>query len=171
MKNTQLTHKDHRPGNKLFPICFLANDIDTPMNVGSLFRIADALGVEKIILSGESPLPPNSKLTKTSRSSEKHVDYEYIKDPLDAISALKGQAYKIVSLEITNTSVDLRAFNATENDKICLVLGAENQGVNEALLAASEETIHIPMRGQNSSMNVATACAIATYEITRKMSS
>ena len=54
-------------------------------------------------------------------------------------------------------------------DRVCLVVGAENTGVCQALLDASDATVHIPMRGHNSSMNVANACAIATYEIARRL--
>ena len=54
-------------------------------------------------------------------------------------------------------------------DRVCLVVGAENAGVCQALLDASDATVHIPMRGHNSSMNVANACAIATYEIARRL--
>ena len=169
MQNIQLTHEDHKDTGHKFPLCFLAHDIDVPMNVGSLFRIADALGVSKIYLSGHSVTPPNSKIKKTSRSSEKYVDYEYRDNPLEIIDDLKARGYKIISLELTNSSVNLGSFSADENDKICLIVGSENKGVSQELLNKSDLTIHIPMLGKNSSMNVANATAIATFEITKGM--
>lgn len=138
------------------------------MNIGSLFRIADALGLEKIWLSGTSPQPPNSKIKKTSRSSEKYVAWQYVADPLDLIAQLKAQGYAIVSLEITSASIELRQFAKHPPQKIALVLGSENAGVSQALLDASDATVHIAMRGQNSSMNVANACAIAAFELLRQ---
>ena len=54
-------------------------------------------------------------------------------------------------------------------DRLCLVVGAEDAGVCQSLLDASDATVHIPMRGHNSSMNVASACAIATYDIGRRI--
>lgn len=150
-------------------MCFLANDICTPMNIGSFFRIADALGVEKIFLTGKSVTPPNRKIKKTSRSTEKYVPYEYSPNPAEVINQLKSSGYKIISLEITSQSVDLANVELNSDDKICLVLGAENYGISEEILARSDVTAHIPMLGANSSMNVATACSIATYELTRKL--
>lgn len=167
MQNVQLDHSAHRPTGRKYPLCYLAHDIDVPMNVGSFFRIADALGVEKIFLTGTSVVPPNAKLRKTSRATEKYVDYEYQDDPLLVIERLKGLGYRIISLEITSGSVDLRAFPVRTDDRICLILGSEKTGVSQALLDASDAAIHIPMLGHNSSMNVANACSIATYELTR----
>ncbi len=168
MANIQLDHSHHRPGKRKFSLCYLAHDIGVPLNVGSLFRIADALGVEKIYLSGSSPVPPSSKIKKTSRSADKYVPYSYEPNPLDIVERLKADGYRIVSLEITSASVDIRSLSISENDKICLVVGAENQGICQELLDASDVTVHIPMLGVNSSMNVANACSIATYEIIRR---
>lgn len=168
MKNIQLSHDAHKSTELKYPICFLANDIDVPMNIGSFFRIADALGVEKIFLSGNSIVPPNSSIKKTSRSTEKYVPYEYVASAVSVIEKLKASGYTIVSLEITTTSRDLTELELSKTDKVCLILGSENYGISEELLSLSDVTVHIPMLGANSSMNVASACAIATYEITRR---
>jgi len=168
MENIQLHHAHHRAKGKKYPICFLAHDIEVPMNIGSLFRIADALGVEKIYLSGTSLVPPNTKIRKTSRATETHVPFSYEKNPLDIIRKLKSEGYTIISLEITSASIDIGELSLTGTENICLILGSERSGVRQELLDESDFTVHIPMMGQNSSMNVATACAIATYEITRR---
>ncbi|MDX8387929.1 MAG: TrmH family RNA methyltransferase [Ghiorsea sp.] len=167
MLNIQLGHAQHQTDVKKYPLCFLVHDMESPTNVGSLFRIADALGVEKLYLSGATPVPPNGKIKKTSRSTEKYVAFEYVKSPLDVVGQLKAKGYTIISLEITSVSMDIRELNLTKNGKICLILGSENVGVNQALLDVSDKTVHIPMLGQNSSMNVASACSIATFELLR----
>ena len=170
MQQQQLNHRHHRGRTKTYPVCLLAHDIISPMNIGSLFRIADALGLEKIYLTGQSITPPNSKLTKTARSCDKVVAYAYTPNPLDVIADLKEENYRILSLEITSQSTPLDKVNISPDDKICLILGAEKQGVPQQLLDASDEAVHIPMLGTNSSMNVATACGIACYQITQNLS-
>ncbi|PCI07659.1 MAG: RNA methyltransferase [Gammaproteobacteria bacterium] len=168
-ENTQLTHGDHHPSNKKFPLHILANNITGPLNVGSLFRLCDALGIEKLYLCGDTATPPNVKINKTSRSTEKHVDYESGKNAEKIVLNLKEQNFIIVSLEITSKSVALNSvtFNALiQNDKsICLIVGSESSGVSEALLTLSDITVHIPMHGKNSSMNVISAASIACYTI------
>ncbi len=169
MKNIQLNHSHHHAKNKKYPVCFLVHDIDVPMNIGSLFRIADALGIEKIYLSGSSLVPPNAKIRKTSRATEKSVPFSYEENPRDILSKLKSEGYTIISLEITTSSIDISELPLTGTEKICLILGSERSGVSQELLNVSDFTVHIPMMGQNSSMNVATACSIAAYVITRRM--
>lgn len=165
MKNIQLAHDDYQAKLQKYPLCFLAHNIEVPMNVGSLFRIADALGVEHIYLTGASALPPNRKIKQTSRSTEKYVPHSYCESPVEVVGQLKSRGYKIVSLEITSTSTDIRNFVVSGDEKICLILGSENHGVSDELLALSDHTVHIPMQGHNSSMNIATACGIAVFEM------
>ncbi len=168
MGNIQLDHNHHHAETGKYPVCFLAHDIDVPMNIGSLFRIADAFGIERIYLSGTSPVPPNSKIKKTSRSTEKYVSFSYEASPANLVKRLKSEGYTLISLEITSSSIDIRDLSVSNNEKVCLILGSESSGVCQELLDASDQTIHIPMLGQNSSMNVATACSIATFEIIRR---
>lgn len=165
MYNIQLNHNDHQVKIKKYPVCFLAHDIDVPMNIGSLFRIADAFGIEKIYLIGTSAVPPNNKIKKISRSTEKYVSFSYDTSPLGLIKKLKSEKYIIISLEITSSSIDITELSISNNQKICLILGTEKFGVSQELLDLSDKTIHIPMLGRNSSMNVALACSIATFEI------
>lgn len=165
MKNQQLVHHDHKASGKKYPLCFLLNNIQLPVNIGSIFRIADALGIEKIYLTGKSITPPNTKLKKASRSTEKYVKYSYHGNAVEVTKSLKKSGYRIICLELTKDSIDIEQLVIGEQDKICLVLGAEKEGVSEELLAISGQCIHIPMHGANSSMNVANACSIAAYSI------
>lgn len=161
----QFTHSDHMPVQNKLPLVLLLNDFTVPMNVGSVFRLADALGVQKIFLTGDTPVPPNKNIRKTSRSTEQYVDFEYRSDALGVIQALRQAGFTIASLEITSVSRDLSEINFSQYEKLCLIPGAENNGVSQTLLDASDFHIHIPMQGQNSSMNVAMACGIAVYTI------
>ena len=166
--NFQLDHSSHR-GTGPLPLRLLAHDVDIALNVGALFRIADALGVEHLHLSGSSPVPPDPKIRKTSRSAERHVAWSYAADPLEIVATLKAQGWRILSLELSSGSIALHELAVAPGDRVCLIVGAENAGVCQALLDVSDVTVHVPMRGHNSSMNVANACAIATYEIARRL--
>jgi len=171
--NTQLTHNDHLRSDKKFPLSIIASDLTSPLNVGSLFRLCDALGVERLYLCGDTPAPPNAKISKTSRSTEKHVDYELHANAETLVRSLRDSGSNIVSLEITSSSIAIGSDEfknlLTVDKPVCLILGSENSGVNQALLSLSEATIHIPMFGNNSSMNVITAASIACFEISRNL--
>lgn len=171
--NIQLTHNDHKQATTKFPLSVIANDFNSPLNVGSLFRLADALGIEKIYLCGNTPVPPNPKINKTSRATEKHVKYEVHTNAVALVASIKASGSTIISLEITSSSIaiDSAEFKTAikTNMPICLILGSENSGIDKSLLSLSDITTHIPMFGNNSSMNVITAASIACFEITRNL--
>ena len=171
--NRQLTHQEHQQTGIKFPLSLIANDINDPLNVGGLFRLSDALGIDTLYLCGETPTPPNAKIKKTSRSTEKDVTFKYQADAEALASTLKISGVLIVSLELSSSSVSINSETFAEaiknNRPLCLVLGSENTGVSEALLELSDITVHIPMHGANSSMNIVSATAIACFEITRML--
>lgn len=174
-KNIQLTHEEHLRSDTRFPLSIIANDINDPLNVGGLFRLSDALGIEKLHLCGDTPTPPNAKIKKTSRSTEKNVAFDYHPDAAALVTELKASGVLIAALELSSSSIAIGSDEFTKRVKdgraICLIPGSENTGVSDTLLSLSDVTVHIPMYGNNSSMNIVSATSIACYEITRNMQS
>jgi len=168
-QNIQLDHLQSQQPTKKIPIYILADNIEIAGNVGSLFRIADAFGVEKLYLTGTKAVPPKYKIRKASRSADQRIPFDYTKSALSLATQLKEKGYIIISLEISSQSQSLREFSLLNeggiNGKICLIIGSENTGIKQELLDISDHTLHIPMYGHNSSKNVATSCAIAIYEL------
>ena len=163
--HTQLTHESTDFIKKQFPVSLVLHNFEIKLNIGSIFRLADAFGCEHVYLTGDTPKPPDRKITKTSRSAEKFVAYSYYEDPLVIISQLKEQGYRVISLELTNKSISLADLQLEPDEKICLILGSEKIGVSQKLLDESDLTAHIPMYGHLSSLNVATAAGIALYSM------
>ncbi|MCX7549458.1 TrmH family RNA methyltransferase [Xanthomarina sp. F2636L] len=163
----QLTHYNSQFSKQKFPIILVCDNITNAPNIGSLFRTADAFGIEKLIFCG-SPIPSGRKMTKTSRATEKVVPYEEKDNTLDIIKQLKSENYHVISLEITNNSLSLDTYIFPKEQKLALIIGDENFGVSEAVLNLSDAVIHIDMFGQNSSMNVVQATSITLYEITKQ---
>ena len=166
-ENRQLSHDEYLRNRRKFPLYLLLDDIAVAENVGSIFRLSDALGVSKLILAGTTPAPPHKKIAKMARTTERYVAFEQAADAAAALRRLKEAGFTAISLEVTSASVDLKTVDYKRLKKICLVIGAENGGVSQTLLDLSDHTVLIPMLGVNSSMNVATACAVAVFEITR----
>lgn len=165
----QLGHADHVPSGKTYPLSLMAQDVTDAANIGSLFRLADALGVRHLYLTGASVTPGNPKVRRAARSTQQYVSWSYHRDPLALADELKIRQALLVSLEITANSEDVRRVHLPARREIVLVVGAESKGVSQALLEASERVVHIPMLGANSSMNLAVATALAVYEITRQL--
>ena len=164
----QLNHYNTNFKNQIFPITLICDNVTNAPNIGSLFRIADAFGIEKLILCGDD-ISLGRKMAKTSRATEKIVNYEVNKDASEVIQDLKSKNYQIISLEITNISQAVHNVQFSTNKPIALIIGDENFGVSEHILNLSDTIIHIEMFGQNSSMNVVQATNIALYEITKQL--
>lgn len=164
----QLNHYNTNFKNQIFPITLICDNVTNAPNIGSLFRIADAFGIEKLILCGDD-ISLGRKMAKTSRATEKVVNYEVNRDASEVIQDLKSKNYQIISLEITNSSQAVHNVQFSTNKPIALIIGDENFGVSEHILNISDAIIHIEMFGQNSSMNVVQATNIALYEITKQL--
>lgn len=165
----QLTHYTTNFKQQQFPVTVIAENVTNAPNIGSLFRTCDAFGVEKLVFCG-SNIPLGRKMTKTSRATEKVVNYEVTESALDLVKTLKSDGYTIVSLEITGNSKTLHDFKIKNKQPIVLIVGDENFGVSEDILKLCHTIVHIDMFGQNSSMNVVQATSIALYEITKQIS-
>lgn len=164
----QLNHYNTNFQQQIFPITVVCDNVTNAPNLGSLFRICDAFGIEQLILCG-SHIPLGRKMTKTSRATENVVKYQTQENTIEVISELKNKKYFIVALEITSESKSIQNFSFPVNQPIVLLIGDENFGVSEKTLKLCDAVIHIPMYGRNSSMNVVQATNIALYEITKQL--
>ncbi|REE07816.1 SpoU rRNA methylase family protein [Winogradskyella pacifica] len=165
---SQLNHYNSNFKKQTFPITVVCDNVTNAPNIGSLFRIADAFGIEKLIFCG-SDISLGKRMTKTSRSTEKYVDYS-IEDAIETqVKTLKANNYYIIALEISENSQPITEFKLQTNQPIALILGDENFGVSEAILEQVDAIVHINMFGNNSSMNVVQATSIALYEITKQL--
>jgi len=162
----QLTHEENQFERKTFPITLVCDHIYFQQNIGSLFRISEAFGVENIIFLGKDiPLTPR-KINKTSRSTHLYVPHQIIEETSELITYLLENKFEIIALEITNNSKPLKEIIIPENKKIAVLIGSEINGVSDELLKISNQIVHINMFGKNSSMNVSQAASIFLYELT-----
>ncbi len=164
----QLTHYNTNFEKRRFPIVLVSDQVSNAPNIGSLFRISDAFGIEKIVFCGENIPVFGRKMTKTSRATEKVVPFEIKEDIHPVITQLQKDGYTIISLEITENSQAIHTLDFSTFEKIALVIGDENFGVNPETIYESDVVVHIDMFGQNSSMNVVQATNIVLYEITKQ---
>lgn len=152
----------------MFPITIVCDNITKGPNIGSIFRTADAFGVETLILCGKY-IPMGRKMTKTSRATEHYVSFSIKDSAIIEIMRLKENGHEIIALEITKDSIPLNKLQFSNNKPIVLLVGDENFGISEDLLKLADKIIHIEMFGHNSSMNVVQATNIALYEITKQL--
>ncbi|WP_299100345.1 TrmH family RNA methyltransferase [uncultured Winogradskyella sp.] len=166
----QLNHYNSNFKKQQHAIKVICDNVTNAPNIGSLFRVADAFGIEELIFCGKN-IQLGRRMTKTSRSTEKYVNYSFNDSIEEQIQSLKASGYFLIALEIAENSEALSSFKLLTNQPIALILGDENFGVSETLLNLVDAVVHINMYGNNSSMNVVQATSIALFEITKQLNS
>jgi 23S rRNA (guanosine2251-2'-O)-methyltransferase len=148
------------------PVSLMLDNIRSMYNVGSLFRTADGAGVERIYISGITARPPAKGIAKTALGAEERVAWQAVLDSVAEVNRLREAGYEIAALETSVRAVDL--FDWQPHWPVCLLLGHEVDGLPADLLERCDTHVRIPMLGLKHSLNVASAGAIAMYELLRK---
>ncbi|MBI4992234.1 MAG: TrmH family RNA methyltransferase [Candidatus Harrisonbacteria bacterium] len=154
----------------------ILDNIRSVHNVGSIFRTADAAGVEKIYLCGITPEPvdrfgrPLEQFVKVSLGAEKTVEWQKIKVISKLIDKLKKENYKIFAVEQSKKSIPFYTPNPKPHTlkKTTLVFGNEVKGISPAILKKADKILEIPMSGRKESLNVAVAFGIVVFGILYK---
>lgn len=164
----QLTHKESNPSQRSFPIVLVCDGVQSPANIGAIFRICDAFGISKIYFCNAVINFYSSRLQKTARNTQLYVPYSVKNNTASELNKLKNDGYTIISLEITDSSTTIEKLPELKTEKLALVIGNEKQGISEEVLNISDLFTHIDMYGKNSSMNVVQATSIALYALINK---
>lgn len=162
----QLSHdefKHYQKQNKN-SIIFILENLEHSENIGSAFRLADAFNIEELIVLSDDDLN-FSKIKKTARNCENTCKFSICKSFDEVLQIVNVYGYHLFALEITNHSRPLRDVDFAQYKGIALIVGNERFGVSEEVLQKVPDNIHIDMYGNNSSLNVCAALAIATYKI------
>lgn len=166
-QDKSVTLEEYKQANKN-PIYIVLDNLRSAMNVGSIFRTADTILAQEILLCGTSVTPTNPKLQKTAMGAEKFVDWKYFKYTYEAIQYLKELGVKIYAIETTSISKNI--FTMEKLDlPLAFVFGNEALGIEPEIIGMCDEVLEIPLQGFKNSLNVSNAAAIVLFETIRKM--
>lgn len=154
------------PKNPIYII--LDNVLDT-YNVGSVFRLADAIAATKVFLCGETLIPPNSRIKKASINTTGWVNWEYCATAKEAICKLKQSVPGITVVSVEQDGRSKPYARVSYPLPVAVVVGNETHGVSQEALDASDMIVELPMWGVNVSLNVMVTCGIVLYKITEQL--
>jgi len=146
-------------------------DIRSAINIGAIFRTADAVGISKIYLTGWTPRPTDKfrriqkDIAKSALGAETWVSWEYKKTLIPLISKLKKNGYTIIAIEQDKMAIDYRKIKV--GVKVAIVMGPEVLGLDKKVLNKCDIIAEIPMYGKKESLNVSVACGVALFRILR----
>jgi 23S rRNA (guanosine2251-2'-O)-methyltransferase len=145
----------------------ILHDIRSALNVGSIFRTADATGVKKLFLTGYTPSPldrfdrKRKDIEKTALGAEENVEWSSEENIEVVINRLRKQGYSITAVEQHQKSVDYRAIPSAE--KQVFIFGNETEGLSESIMSLCDRSVFIPMYGKKESLNVSVSVGVILY--------
>ena len=161
--------EDHE-ADKL-PLVVVLDNVRSQHNVGAVFRTADAMRIERVVLCGICCCPPNAEIHKTALGAEESVEWQYFDNTLDAVQALQQEGYTVYAVEQAHNSLTLEQVaeqivnRQSSNRKWAVVLGHEVFGVQQEVIDICSQCIEIPQYGTKHSMNVSVTAGIVMYRL------
>ena len=153
---------------KKLSVTVVLDNVRSEMNVGSVFRTADAFLIERICLCGITPQPPKAEIHKTALGAEESVAWQYYPTTLAAVEQLKQEGYLICSIEQVHNSVSLDQFVVDKGQRVAIVLGNEVKGVSQEVVDVSDVCVEIPQYGTKHSLNISCCAAILMWHCFEK---
>lgn len=171
LRNEELGRKtieEFKNAEKL-PVVVVLDNIRSALNVGSVFRTADAFLLEGVCLCGITATPPNPEIHKSALGGEFTVSWNYFENTLMAIDELKTKGYKIYSVEQADNSISLPDFKIDKTMKYALVFGHEVDGVDQEVIQKSDGCIEIPQWGSKHSLNISVSAGIVMWDVAKQL--
>lgn len=142
------------------PITIYLDNLRSAFNVGSILRTMEAFRIKNAFFAKNTPFIDHPKVQETSMGTHQLIN---------AHRELRSIEEPIIALECTQHAQNIFEFEFPE--RFTLVLGNEALGVSKDILEKAQAIVKIPLLGAKNSLNVASAFAIAAYEIRRQLSS
>ena len=135
-------------------------DVQDPGNVGTMIRTADAAGFSGVVVSSKSADIYSLKALRSMQGSHFHVPIYRVPVGIFVEEAKKGNL-PILATTLSQESKDYRELARLEN--FALVMGNEGQGISPFMVEQADQLVHISMKGQAESLNVAVAAGILMF--------
>lgn len=137
-------------------------DVQDPGNVGTIIRTADAAGFTGVIVSDKSADIYSLKTLRSMQGSHFHLPI-YRMSSQRLLEGAKDAGISVLATTLSKDSVDYRELPPIEN--FVLVMGNEGQGISPLMAESADQLVHISMKGQAESLNVAVAAGILIFHL------
>ena len=150
-------------------VVIVLENVRSHLNVGSVFRTADAFLIEAIYLCGITGTPPHRDIHKTALGATDTVAWKHFATTAEAIDALKKDGFKIIAIEQAESATMLDEFVPAKGEKYAVVFGNEVEGVEQEVVSIADTEIEIPQYGTKHSLNIAVSVGVVVWDLVCKM--
>jgi 23S rRNA (guanosine2251-2'-O)-methyltransferase len=150
-------------------LVLVLDQVSDPRNAGAILRAAAAFAACAVIVQDRHAPPASGALAKAASGALETVPLVRVVNLARTLDALRDEGFRCLGLA-GDGDVPLAmalAPGQAAPQRMALVLGAEDAGLRRLVRAGCDELVRIPISPAIESLNVATAAAIALYEIRR----
>ncbi len=140
--------------------------VQDPGNVGTIWRTADAAGLDGLLMSRACADPFSPKVQRAAMGSGFRVPVSVTEDLPGMLRALQARGYAVIASSLHGDPFYQGAPRGAE--RFALVIGNEARGVSDEVMALADVRLKLPMRGGAESLNAAVAAGIMMYELMRE---
>lgn len=151
------------PENGVKPLLLMLDGITDPRNFGAILRVADATGMNGVIVAKQKSAGFGPAVSKTASGAESTVNVAMVANLSHAIEVAKKAGFWVVGAALGDGAIDY--FKQDYNMPTLLVMGSEGDGLSRIVREHCDFLVQIPMLGQVESLNVATATAVLAFHI------
>ena len=131
-------------------------------NIGAIFRAAAALGIDAVLLTRDTCDPLNRRAVRVSMGSVFLVPWTWLDVP---ISSLHEYGFRTVAMALTDQSIPLDDARLKTEPRLAIIMGTEGDGLPQQTISEADFSVRIPMAHGVDSLNVASAAAVAFWEL------
>jgi 23S rRNA (guanosine2251-2'-O)-methyltransferase len=147
------------------PVYLILDEVQDTYNIGSLYRLADAIGVTKMYLCGDMEYPPSSRVHRAAVGTENWVAWEKRETTMEVVDELKQKGVQILAVEQDGRSINYKDLGNHLRFPVAIVVGNETRGIGKEILKKADIIVEFPMYGVNNSFNVWGSAAILSYKV------
>jgi 23S rRNA (guanosine2251-2'-O)-methyltransferase len=150
------------------PTLLVALDsIQDPQNLGAILRSAEVAGAGGAILPEHRSAPLSPAAVKASSGASELLPIAKVSGLPSAIVEIKRAGIWCVALDPRG---EMLAWDFDFTQRVCVVVGAEGQGVQRLVKERCDVRVRLPVAGRVASLNASAAAAAVLYEVQRQRS-
>lgn len=143
----------------------ILDGVEDPQNMGAILRLADACGVQGVIIPRRRSAGLSAAVARASAGALEYVPVARVANLHQAVETLREAGMWIIGAEGDGETL---AFEADFTVPLVLILGSEGKGLSPLLKKHCDLVVRLPLLGHVTSLNVAAAAAVLFYEVVRQ---
>lgn len=144
----------------------LLDGITDPHNLGAILRNADAAGCQGVVITKDRSCGITNVVDRASAGAVEHLAICQVTNLARAMQQLQKAGFWIYGLAAGEGAQPL--FGSKLSGHLALVIGSEGEGLRQRTREVCDGLLEIPMIGGVSSLNAASASAVALFEVVRQ---